>query len=111
MTSSPMVRPPARSIMPAIPHMLLRLYPIRFWQNIGFLCLDRNLESGNASERMGPRGHMTLMGDSSYKSNASNKYHPFVTIREAVKLHGSDRVRLASEAALHGLRFARGFVA
>jgi hypothetical protein len=51
--------------------MLLRLYPIRFWQNIGFLCVNRNLERGNASERMGPRGHMTLMGFPSYKSNAS----------------------------------------
>ena len=64
---------------------------------------------------MGPKGHMTLMGDPSYKSNASNKCRPFVTIREAVTLRGSDRAGLvlwvAGKAALHGLRFARDFVA
>jgi hypothetical protein len=64
---------------------------------------------------------MTLTEDPSYKSNASNKYRPFVTIREAGALRGSERVGLAlvlhsfsdggSEATLHGLRFARGFAA
>ena len=51
---------------------------------------------------MGLMGQMGPIGDPSYEAHKSHKSHRFVTPQESVRLRGSARSGLASEAALHG---------
>src|ERR1700743_53021 len=67
MTSSPGVRPPTKSIIPAIPHILIRLLAYLFLaKTSGFFCRPQ-LERGKVGEQMGPKGHMRFMKNLSCK--------------------------------------------